>query len=462
MERDSTIHNSTGVIARYIYRMSDFIFRSSILELLNTVIVRFFVLGLNFATTALITRNLSVADRGKYGYLLNLIYLLMTFLCFGFHSSTVYMVAKKKFYFAYLYTITCLISFAAFILLTVFAASGLLQFLCPVLDTQDVVLLIFGAPLVLSCYFSSYFFLSINDFKRYNFFEFSKSLIFFLITIITLDLVLSYQYYLSFFIISNFLYLVVAFYVFLKLGYIKISMSRLFRDWKRIAAVFKKSVNMASISYISCVLAFLLSKYILFFIGAFLKMGIYEREALGYYSVALANIDMSIVLPSTLAFYIFPKISAVQQLKDKIAIVNRMILLCIIYFAVIAIVSYFFLDDIFIILYGPKYLASVSMFEALIPSAVFISIISCISSFIRGMGMEKTAIYAPLWGLIFLIGGSIALMRSQFNAYHFIYLQNISNFVCIAIYATFFYKKWLTSKRILVTTIDRTVIKEQQ
>src|SRR3990167_9426938 len=63
-------------------------------ELFNTVFVRFLILGLGFTATTIITRVLSVEDRGKYAILINLVYLFMTFFSFGFHTSIVYQLSR--------------------------------------------------------------------------------------------------------------------------------------------------------------------------------------------------------------------------------------------------------------------------------------------------------------------------------------------------------------------------------
>ncbi|MDQ2993890.1 MAG: hypothetical protein M3R00_02945 [Pseudomonadota bacterium] len=448
MVQEPTIQNSSGMFVRSIRRVTSFGFNQSLRELLGTIVVRFLVLGFNFGATTLITRSLSVEDRGKYGYMFNLIYLLMTSLCFGFHSSIVYILSQKRLYFAYLYTIAFIMALGSFVVLTFLALSGLLQHLCPLFNSFDVAIIVVAVPIVLFYYFNSYFFISINDFKHYNLYEFLKNLSFMLLTLITFKIVLPYQYFMIFFIISNIVYVLASFKQFSKLGYIKTNLSFVRNNWKKFVVIFKRSVNMASISYFSCILSFLLSKYVLFFIGTFLVIGIEQKQALGYYAVALANADISIVFPCTLAFYIFPKISAVQDLQDKISIVSKVILLCLLYFVSIGIFSYLFLDALFSLFYGPAYLASVPMFELLLPSALFLSIISCISSFIGGIGMDRTAIYAPLCALIFMIGGSIILMQSSFNVYNFIIVQNFAYFIYLIIYARFFLKKWKESKNV--------------
>lgn len=415
---------------------------TAMVELFNTIVVRFLVLGINFLATTLITRNLSVEDRGKYGYLLNLLYLLMTFLSFGFHSSIVYIISNKKQYFPYLYTLSLIISIFTFIFLGLSSVIGLTEKVFPTFGLSDQLILIIGTPLFLFNYFNSFFFLSINDFKNYNRFEFLKNFIFLFLTLITYNIIISYQTYLSFFVLSNFIYVALSIYFFKNHGLVKIHFFEILRNMNKLILLFKKSVSTSTISYISCILSFILGKYVLFFIGSFLDTTPLERETLGLYSVALSNIDIIMILPTTLAFYIFPKISAVQHMKEKISLAMQMIGLCTLFMVGLTIFSYFFLQSIFDFLYGSAYQDSVPLFMLMLPSALFLSIISCISSFIGGLGMNRTAIYAPLWSLVFILISSLYLIKFPFNVYHYIYIQNISYFLYLLIYIRYFFKQW--------------------
>lgn len=442
MEEKSPVYVAPNSFWRVIGNKLRLSGNQSLFELLNTVVVRFMVLGINFIATTIITRNLSVEDRGKYAYLLNSLYLLMTFLTLGFHSSIVYILSKNRWYFSYLYTLSFILTLAAFLVLAVFSWSGLVQTLCPMFKSIDLWVLILGAPLLLFNYFNSFFFISTNDFRRYNLYEFMKNAIFLALTLVFFSFVTQYEYYLLFFITGNLIYVITSFYQFYQRGYIKVNPSHIIKNWAKFAVLFKRSFNIATISYVSCILSFVLSKYVLFFIGSYLGVDV---KALGHYSVALANIDILMILPTTLAFYIFPKVSAVDCMRKKIAIVNQMILFCVLFFAAVELVSLFFLKQIFSLLYGSAYVQAASMFQWLLPSALLLSVISCISSFIGGIGMERTAIYAPLWALVFMIASSIALSSLAFDVYNFIYLQNFAYLVYFVIYIRFFLKKWKQS-----------------
>ena len=162
--------------------------------------------------------------------------------------------------------------------------------------------------------------------------------------------------------------------------------------------------------------------------------------------MAIANTDIISILPMTLAFFIFPKIAAVSDLRNKIEIVNKMISFCLLFFGGVGVISYFFLSEIFTILYGSVYQEAVPMFLLLLPSALFFSLIACINSFIGGIGMERTAIYAPLRALLFMIGSSVFLMYTPFNIYNFIHVQNVAYFIYLILYTRFVIKKWKESK----------------
>jgi O-antigen/teichoic acid export membrane protein len=413
-----------------------------ILELFNTVVVRFGILVITFAATTLITRALSVEDRGKYAILLNLINCFVTFLTFGFHTSIIYRLSNNWKLFSSLYVISLFISISSIFIILLFCLFGGSTYYFPEFNDFDNFLLISGCPIVLFSYFSSFFFLGINNFQQYNFFEFIKSFIFLALVLLFFFSKINYQDYISLFVFSSLVHSIGSFFFFFKNKYIQKNKLNIKNNFLKYYCVLKQSVSYSMMSYFSCNLALLLSRYNLFFIGGFLNVEDPTKSTIGYYSVALNNIDIISILPTTLAFFIFPKISAVADLKMKVKITNQMIIVCLLFFAVIGILSFTILDYLFEFLYGPIYQEAVPMFQLLLPSALFLSIIACISSFIGGIGTQRTMIYAPLTGLIFMILSSLGLLYINLNVYYFICAQNISYFLYLVVYYNFFIKKW--------------------
>lgn len=411
-------------------------------ELFNTVFVRFLILIINFLATVLITRALSVEDRGNYAILLNLINTLVTIFTFGFHTSIVYRISNNSSLFSSLYIISAIISiFSIFIILIFFSFSQLLSYFSE-LDLYDCLLLGIGCPIVLMSYFSSFFFLGVNKFQQYNFFEFIKSFAFLLFVCLFFELNGGYKTYIALFVFSSIIHIIGSSFYFITNDYFQSRFVDIKINFKNYFSTFKKSFSYSMISYISCILALFLSRYTLFFIDG--VEGI-DKTTIGYYSVALHNIDIISILPSTLAFFIFPKISAMADMKTKLRITINMIIVILLFFIFIGAISFSILGGIFDILYGPLYQEAVPMFQLLLPSALFLSIISCISSFIGGIGNHKVTIYAPLSGFIVMSLSSLYLFYTNVDIYNFINVQNIAYLIYIFIYLNFFIKKWRES-----------------
>ena len=212
----------------------------SIFELFNTIFVRFLVLGLNFFATTLITRALSVEDRGKYAILLNLIYLLMTFFTFGFHTSIVYFISNNKSLFSVFYIISLGLVIISTVLLYFLSLGDFIGFLFPTLSHMDNYILVFGAPLVIFSYFSSFFFLSVNEYNKYNMMEFVKTFVFLGLTLLFFKFVLDYATYITFFIIGNFVHIILSLYLFRKLGHVQWKDFHIIRNFRTYIDLIKK------------------------------------------------------------------------------------------------------------------------------------------------------------------------------------------------------------------------------
>ena len=407
-------------------------------ELGNAVFVRFLILGLGFLTTTLITRSLSVEGRGQYAILLNLLNFLMSIFSFGFHNSIIYSLSKKTIPFSSLYTTAWCVSLVSLCITGVCWITGVFHFFLPALNATDLLITLLGVPLVVCSYLSSFFFLGQTTTYKYNLFEFIKCFALFLCVLFFYHSSLSYTGYVGLFVLSNALHIALSFWSFLKSKLLKMSQV----EEKGIHDVLKQNIRYSAISYGSNILYALISRYSLFFLSAFLDTTPLEKETLGYYAVALATIDTLSVFPSTLSFFMFPKISSSDDPKHRIKIVKNVILVCMLFFIATTICSFTIADFIFIHLYGAAYHAAVPLFQLLLPTALFLSFIFCITSFISGIGMKKVAIYAPMSGLVFMIPASFILLYKGFDIYRFIYIQNISYCIYSMIYLLFFIKKW--------------------
>ena len=135
------------------------------IELFNAVFVRFLVLGFNFLAATLITRALSVEDRGKYAILINLVVLCVTFFSFGFHSSIIYRLSNSLKLFLPLYIISFAISVFSIAIIAIILFFGNFIHCFSEIDYWDNIILICGGPIALFSYFNANF---IYEFQEKN------------------------------------------------------------------------------------------------------------------------------------------------------------------------------------------------------------------------------------------------------------------------------------------------------
>jgi O-antigen/teichoic acid export membrane protein len=413
-------------------------FNNLVVELFNTVIARFLILGLNFVSTILITRILSVEDRGKYALITNAILVIMSFSTLGFHTTLVYKISLNPSTFSYFYYTSLVISLFSMVMLSILSICGVIGFYFPEFNSLDILFLILGSPFVLFSYFNSNLFVGINQLYYYNFFEFIKSLTLILLCCTAYFFIKNYNYYILFFLFSYISHVISAFFYFSKKGILQSISLKL----KGCIRTFKEGFNYSFLSYTACNLSTILSKYLLLYLGMFWEMDASKKIELGYYAVAQNNIDILIIFPTTLSFFLLPKISVLKSMREKLLLLGRLIFITVIFLAFAVILSLTVADFFFVFLYGNVYINSVPIFQALLPTAICISLLSCISAFISGIGMHKIAIYAPLGALIFMILSSLYISRSNFDIYQIIQLQNVSYFIFLLFYSLFLIKKW--------------------
>lgn len=409
-----------------------------IIELFNTVVARFLILGLNFVSTILITRILSVEDRGKYALITNAILVIMSFSTLGFHTTLIYKISLNPSTFSYFYYTSLAISIFSMGILSILSIFGTIGFYFPEFNSLDILFLILGSPFVLFSYFNSNLFVGINQLYYYNFFEFVKSFTLILLCCAAYFFVKDYNYYIFLYLLSYGFHIIGSYFYFSKQRMLPSTHLKL----KEYIRTFKESVNYSFISYTACNVSMILSKYLLFYLGMFWEMDASKKIELGYYAVAQNNIDILIIFPTTLSFFLLPRISVLKSMREKLLLLGRLVFITIAFLILAVILSFTVADFFFEFLYGKVYINSVPIFQALLPTAIFISLLSCISSFISGIGMHKIAIYAPLGAFLFMLFSSLYISHTNFDIYEIIHLQNIAYFIFLLLYILFLLRKW--------------------
>jgi len=195
--------------------------------------------------------------------------------------------------------------------------------------------------------------------------------------------------------------------------------------------IFLRTINFGIRSYLACLLAFLVLRSDIYFVNLFRGL-----QEVGLYSLAVGFGDNILLLVSSAALVLFPKITENQdQGLDTTLKVSRVISFII---GIIIIFSLIFAIWFIPLVFGESFRASLPAFYILLPAIYFWSINSFLTQFFASKGYPWITVFLWLPGLIvniilniiyIPIYGAIAAASTSLLAYfltfilHCFYLQ---------------------------------------
>jgi len=198
--------------------------------------------------------------------------------------------------------------------------------------------------------------------------------------------------------------------------------------------IFFKTVNFGIRAYLACLLAYLVLRSDIYLVNLFRGL-----KEVGLYSVAVGFADAILLIVSSTALVLFPKITENQeQSLDTTFKVSRVISFII---GTIVIISFIFARWLIPLLFGINFVASLPAFYILLPAIYFWSITSFLTQFFASKGYPWIAVFIWLPGLVINIilnivyipkYGIIAAAFTSLIGYfltfvlHYIYLQKYS------------------------------------
>ncbi len=157
--------------------------------------------------------------------------------------------------------------------------------------------------------------------------------------------------------------------------------------------LFKKALDFGIRSYLSCLFAFLVLRSDIYILNYFRGL-----QEVGWYSLAVGFCDGILLIISSIALVLFPKITENQETGIettlKVSRFSSLFLITIIIF------SFFFTKPVIIFLFGYQFINSLLPLYILLPAIYFWGINNFLSQFFGSKGYPWIAAFLWLPGLI--------------------------------------------------------------
>jgi len=195
-----------------------------------------------------------------------------------------------------------------------------------------------------------------------------------------------------------------------------ITLWRLKLSWNFFIEAFRYGLKIN----ISAIFIVLLLKSNIFFLKQFVSI-----EDVGQYSLALNISDVMYTLPVSIGTILFPKLSALNSLPDRLLFFSKTIKNASILIAIINVIAILLSPKIIILFFGTEFSPAVDIFITLMPFNLVFSINTLYMQYFASRGVPSVAIYSPMAALainvlfnsaLIPVSGSIGASISLFLA----------------------------------------------
>lgn len=199
-------------------------------------------------------------------------------------------------------------------------------------------------------------------------------------------------------------------------------------------SLFKKAINFGIRSYLACLFAFLVLRSDIYLLNYFRGL-----QEVGWYSLAVGFCDGILLITSSIALVLFPKITENQRQSLEMTLkVSRVVSFLV---GTIIIFSFLCASWFIPLVFGVSFKASLPAFYILLPAIYFWSITSFITQFFASKGYPWITVFIWLPGLIIniilnliyiplygIIAAAVTSLIGYFLTFvlHYIYLQKYS------------------------------------
>lgn len=362
-------------------------------KVVETFSTRIFLIIASLVTSVIIARSLGPEGRGLYALALTVGMIGVQFSNFGLHSSNTFYIAKNPGLLPSLLGNSLAVGFVVGSFFAV-TAGLVFHFFPNIAPIQGLLLFLALAwiPFGLVFLLTQNLLIGIQEIRSYNKIEiFNKALSILLIIIIVIANWSSAE--------SIFLAALIAL-IFSTLLIFQSLIKHISRPPHFSFSIFKRNLPYGIKSYLGSFIAFLLLRVDLLMVNQMLG-----KSETGLYDIAVNLSEMVYLLPLVVSTVLFPKLSAIQDIKEKWTLsksVGKGLLIAMVLLCGLAI---WVAQPAVNLLYGEAFLASVPIFTILIFNKFIMSIDSIYNNFIA-------SVHVP-WSLIpfglFILGMNVFL-----------------------------------------------------
>ena len=381
-KRDSLL--STLRMLFYTTASSDFVRKIS-----ETFATRLSIIGIGLITTVVIARILGPEGRGLYATAVAIGTIGVQFGNLGLHASNTYFVAKNRELLPTLISNTLFVSFlfggiGAFLAYILFS---LWPNLAPVRGFL-LILALAWIPFGLAYLLLQNLLLGIQEVRAYNKIELTNQL--FAISMIAL-MILMRLVRIEIVFAAGLIALITSFlYTLRKLG------KHINSFPAPSVSLFRENINYGIKAYLAAFFAFLVLRVDLLMVKYMLG-----AEQAGYYSIAVTMADMICLLPVVIGTILFPKLSAMSSMSEKLDFSKKTAVVIGGILVIIAGIAALLSGPIVKLLFGDIFAPAVPAFVWLMPGIVFLGIQVVAVQFLNSIGIPKAVVF--IWGFSSLL-----------------------------------------------------------
>lgn len=379
-------------------RRSDFKFMRTGLHksFLSTISAKLVVQVLGFLVSLYVIKLMGEAERGRYVLALSFVQLTVQFLNFGLHTSNTYYSSKEEHLYSGLQSNTIIITFLSLIVSILFFSFlkflGILDF-----SNLDLGLISFSIPLSLMTLLQGGLLVGRKEYSKLNYLELGTKILgalgFFFLVIYNVH---DHEWFLAMNLVISGVWI---FFSLLGKNSISLPIKKFDMD------LFKKSFKLGFVSYVGCVVAYLIFKIDLFLITYYLG-----EASLGTYSVAVSIIDAVLIIPAVFGQILFSEWTVTKNASERFNSYLKylhfnFILLLLAAFAISLVIPHFFKY-----FFNNSFAGAAEYTIILSFAAVFIGTNMISMNFLGTKGMPIDIIIIPSVGLIINVISNIYLI----------------------------------------------------
>jgi O-antigen/teichoic acid export membrane protein len=394
----------------------------------ETYLTRMLVMGLALVSTVMVSRSLGPEGRGYYAVAMATGALGVQFATLGMHTANAYFVAKRPESLPHLMGNAFVMSIgmgALVVLLLLFA----LRLRPNLLDIRGATLgiALLWIPIGLTYTLFQSLLLGIHDIRSYNLIEIGNRLV---VLLLVGFLVLARRGSVVLFVASALVGLALA------CGWEGIRLKKSFPGRLQFSfEAFREGTSYAFKAYWAATFCFLVLRADLFMVQHMLG-----PVQAGYYSIAATMADYVSVLAAVVGSILFPKLSALEDLKRKFDLTKRATMGTAVVLIPFLTLTALLAKPVVKVFFGTAFLPASWCFVLLMPGMLFLGIHAVSVQFLNSIGYPKSVVI--IWGLGSLFNIMVNLWAiPRFGIAGASIVSSISYFLVFAFVTSVIYEK---------------------